>query len=50
MYFWFKVEAFLFLRKILRIDKIEGSDLKYDNIFLKISTKSVEIKHFLSQI
>ena len=38
-----------FFRKILQIDKLEGTDLKYDNIVLKFQPKNTQIRHFWSQ-
>ena len=35
MHFWSQIQAFLFLRNILQLDKFEYADLKYDNSFLK---------------
>ena len=35
-----------FFRKILQLDKLEGTDFKYDNIVLKFQPKNTQIRHF----
>ena len=47
---WYRIEAFLFLRKVLHLDKFEGGDFKYDNRFLKFYLKNTKITHFWSEI
>ena len=32
-HFWYQILTFLFLHKILQLDKFEGADLKYDKCF-----------------
>ena len=37
---WSQIQAFLFSRKILQLDKFEGGDFKYDNIVFKCQSKN----------
>ena len=60
MNFWYQVQTFLFFRKILQLDKFEGTDYRYDNSFLKLQpknsqimrqkVKNTQLKHFWSKI
>ena len=38
-HFWSQIQAFLFFREILQLDKCEGVDLKYDNVTFKSQAK-----------
>ena len=56
MHFWSKIPkfgiflsqilAFLFLHKILQLDKLEGIDFKYNNSFLKFCRKNTQTGTF----
>ena len=35
-HFWSQIYPFLFLHKILELDKFEAADFKYENNFLKL--------------
>ena len=39
-----------FFHKILHLDKLEGADFKYDNIFFKFQPKNIQIRHLWSTI
>ena len=45
-HFWSQIQAFLFFRKILKLEKFEDAAFKYDNIVLKFQPKTTQIKHF----
>ena len=47
-HFWSQIWVFLFSRKILKLDKIEGPDLKFDNSFLKFLPQNTQIRYFFS--
>ena len=49
-HFQSQIQAFLFLRKIQELDKFEGADFKYDNIFFKFQHKNTQIRHIWSEI
>ena len=44
-----KIRHFWFFEKIWLLDKLEGADFKYDNIFLKLQPKNTQIRDFLYQ-
>ena len=44
---WSQIEAFLFLHKILQLDKFEGADFKYGNSFLNFQPKNIQNHTFL---
>ena len=48
-YFWPQILTFLFLCKILSLQKFKGIDLKYDKVFLKFYPKKSQITHFCSR-
>ena len=45
-HFWSQIQAFLFFRKILKLEKFEDAAFKYDNIVFKFQPKTTQIKHF----
>ena len=49
-HFWSQIQAFLFFREILQLDKFEGADFKYDNIVFKFQPKNTKMRHIWSQI
>ena len=46
-YFWSQILAFLFLHKILQLDKLKSMDLKHDNSFFKTVAQKYPNKPFL---
>ena len=49
-HFWSQLQPFLLFCEILKLDKFEGADFKYDNSFFKFQPKNIQIRHFWSQI
>ena len=43
-----QIQAFLFFHKIVQLDKIEGTDFKYDKI--KFQPKNIQVNHIVIQI
>ena len=49
-HFWPQIETFLFFREILKLNKFEGTDFKYDNIVFKFQPKNIQISYLWSQV
>ena len=45
-----KIEAILFFHETLQLDRFEGADFKYDNIFVKFYPKNTKIRLLCSRI
>ena len=48
-HFWSQIQTFLFLHKILQLDKFENVGFKYDNSSLKFQPENTQIRHFWSR-
>ena len=48
-HFLSQIQAFLFLHKMLQLDKFEGIDFKYHNSFLKFQRKNTQVRYFWCQ-
>ena len=49
-HFWSQIQAFLFFRNILPLDKFDDADFKYDNIVFKFQPQNTQIGHFWSEV
>ena len=48
-YLWSLIYTFLFFRKLLQKDKVEGAYFKYYNSFSKLQPKNTQIRYFFQK-